>query len=51
MNIKDDCTWRSNGRHNRTNNPLLPANVRAIIIGKSNCGKTTPGADPEGGGG
>ena len=38
MNIKD--TRRSNG-HNRTNNPLLPANVRAIIIGKSNCGKTT----------
>ena len=40
MNVKGDYTWRSNG-HNRRNNPLLPANVRAISIGKSNCGKTT----------
>ena len=40
MNVKDDYTWRSNG-HSRTNNPLLPGNVRAIIISKSNCGKTT----------
>ena len=39
--VKYDYTWRSNG-HNRRNNPLLLlANVRAIIIGKSNCGKTT----------
>ena len=40
MNVKDDYVWRSNG-HNRRNNPLLPINVGAIIIGKSNCGKTT----------
>ena len=40
MNVKDDYTWRSNG-HNRTNNPLLPGNVRVLIIGKSNGGKTT----------
>ena len=23
------------------NNPLLPRNIRELIIGKSNCGKTT----------
>ena len=40
MNVKDDYTWRNNG-HNRRNNPLLPGNVRAVIIGKGNCGKTT----------
>ena len=40
MNVKDDYMWRNNG-HNRRNNPLLPGNVRAIIIGKNNCGKTT----------
>ena len=25
----------------RNNNPLLPKNIRALIVGKSNCGKTT----------
>ena len=25
----------------RTNNPLLPDNIRGLIIGKGNCGKTT----------
>ena len=25
---------------NRGNNPLLPPNVRGLIVGKSNCGKT-----------
>ena len=25
----------------RDNNPLLPSNIRGMIIGKSNCGKTT----------
>ena len=25
----------------RNNNPLLPQNIRGLIVGKSNCGKTT----------
>ena len=40
MNIKDDYVWRDKA-NNRTNNPLLPQNIRGLIIGKSNCGKTT----------
>ena len=42
MNISDDYTWKvkSNGG-SRHNNPLLPRNIRGLIIGKSNCGKTT----------
>ena len=38
MNI-DDISWRSKG--DRKNSPLLPHNIRGLIIGKSNCGKTT----------
>ena len=37
MNIPDDYTWKSI----RYNRPLLPANIRGLIIGKSNCGKIT----------
>ena len=40
MNIRDDYAWKSNDV-SRTNNPLLPSNIRGLIIGKSNCGKTT----------
>ena len=40
MNIQDDSTWKSI-RYNRTNSPLLPANIRGLIIGKSKFGKTT----------
>lgn len=29
------------GKNNRNNNELLPDNLRGLIIGKSNCGKTT----------
>ena len=29
------------GSHSHDNNSLLPCNIRGIIIGKSNCGKTT----------
>ena len=25
----------------RYNNPLLPQNIRGLVVGKSNCGKTT----------
>jgi len=47
MNIKDDYTIISGGGSAATaaavrkNSPLLPANIRMLIIGKSNCGKTT----------
>ena len=39
MTIKD-YTWYENNKR-RNNNPLLPSNIRGLIIGKSNCGKTT----------
>ena len=39
MNVSSGYTWKS--VNTRTNNPLLPRNVRGLIIGKSNCGKTT----------
>ena len=38
MSIKD-YTWRDD-IEKRNNNPLLPSNIRGLIIGKSNCGKT-----------
>ena len=39
MNISNQYTWRkASGRHN---NPLLPQNIRGLVIGKSGCGKTT----------
>ena len=40
MNISNAFSWR-NPIRKRNNSPLLPANVRGLIIGKSNCGKTT----------
>ena len=39
MNIKNDYSWRTITK--RENSPLLPQNIRGLIIGKSNCGKTT----------
>ena len=39
MNIRD-YSWRENIKR-RENNPLLPTNIRGLIVGKSNCGKTT----------
>ena len=38
MEISDFSVIR---RNNRCNNPLLPNNLRALIVGKSFCGKTT----------
>ncbi len=39
MEVKDDYAW--NGIDVvRKNNPLLTNNLRALIIGKSYCGKT-----------
>ena len=40
MNVSDSYTWNT-GKILRNNNPLLPQNIRGIIVGKSNCGKTT----------
>ena len=40
MEVKADYAWSSN-EEKRNNNPLLPNNIRGLIIGKSNCGKTT----------
>ena len=40
MEVKDDYAW--NGvEATRKNNLLLPNNLRALIVSKSNCGKTT----------
>lgn len=40
MNISSVYTWNT-GKIMRNNNPLLPRNIRGLIVGKSNCGKTT----------
>lgn len=40
MEVKADYAWNSI-HTSRKNSPLLPSNIRALIIGKSNCGKTT----------
>ena len=40
MNVSDDYTWKTHGCK-CDNNPLFPSNIRGLIIGKSNCGKTT----------
>ena len=39
MNIANTFSWKSS--NSRENSPLLPSNIRGLIIGKSNCGKTT----------
>ena len=39
MNITNNYSWRTTA--SRQNSPLLPSNIRGLIIGKSNCGKTT----------
>ena len=40
MNINKQYAWRS-AENCRENNPLLPRNLRGLVIGKSGCGKTT----------
>ena len=40
MNVSGDFSWK-HGLTKRMNSPLLPNNIRGLIIGKSNCGKTT----------
>ena len=39
MEVKANYSW--NSKVQRKNSPLLPSNIRGLIIGKSNCGKTT----------
>ena len=39
MNVANTYSWKS--PNSRENSPLLPNNIRGLIIGKSNCGKTT----------
>ena len=39
MNITNDYSWKQT--NTRQNSPLFPNNIRGLIIGKSNCGKTT----------
>ena len=40
MEIINSYNWKDD-TFNRKNNKLLPKSIRGIIIGKSNCGKTT----------
>ena len=40
MNVSSVFSWK-NRLKKRHNSPLLPSNVRGLLIGKSNCGKTT----------
>ena len=40
MIISKQYAWRSTENY-RENNPLLPRNIRGLVIGKSGCGKTT----------
>ena len=40
MNISKQYAWRP-AENYRENNPLLPRNLRELVIGKSGCGKTT----------
>ena len=39
MSINGIYSWKTSNI--RQNSPLLPKNIRGLIIGKSNCGKTT----------
>ena len=39
MDIRSDYTINSDAA--RQNNPLLPKDIRMLLVGKSNCGKTT----------
>ena len=41
MNINKHYAWQSSNNSSRENSPLLPRNVRGLVIGKSGCGKTT----------
>ena len=40
MEISNSYAWKD-GNSKRKNSPLLPQNIRGLIVGKSGCGKTT----------
>ena len=40
MNISKQFAWRPTENYSESN-PLLPQNLRGLVIGKSGCGKTT----------
>ena len=40
MNMSKQYAWRTTENY-RENNPLLPRNLRGLVIGKSGRGKTT----------
>ena len=40
MNINKQYAWQP-PEDTRENNPLLPRNLRGLVIGRSGCGKTT----------
>ena len=39
MKVNSQLTWKNDT--SRRNSPNLPKSIRGLIIGKSNCGKTT----------
>ncbi len=39
MEIDTTFAWKK--EHSRNNSPLLPGDIRGLIVGKGNCGKTT----------
>ena len=39
MQVNPCYTW--NTKTKRNNNTLFPKSIRGLIVGKSNCGKTT----------
>ena len=41
MNINKQYAWQSNNNKSRENSPILPGNVRGLVIGKSGRGETT----------
>ena len=41
MNINTRYVWQSNNNNSREKSPILPRNVRGLVIEKSGCGKAT----------
>ncbi len=41
MEISDQYTWDDAKKHDRENHFLLPNSLRALLVGNSNCGKST----------
>ena len=41
MEITDRYTWNDESKDERKNHFLLPNSIRALLVGHSNCGKST----------